>query len=120
VVPLFPRYVFCRFDLATAYRAVKYAPDASDIVLSGRDPATVSDTLINDLKEWADDVIDGTPVEPPFQRGDRVEIIGGPMRGVPAVILHTNNDRDRVAILLSILQHGAQMTISRAQIQYAG
>lgn len=115
--PLFPRYIFCRFDAATAYRSVRYAPDAVDLVHVGSRPAVVSDTLIAELKEWAGQAVDVVTVAPQLQTGDRVEITDGPLMGLSAVILNAPNDKDRVAILLSILQCGAQMTISRSQIK---
>ena len=118
--PLFPRYLFCRFDPATSYRAVRYAPDALDIVHFGERPAVVDDGLIANLQSWAGDALDIISIRPPLKPGDAVEIIDGPMRGLSATILYIQDDRDRVAILLSILQCGAQMTISRSQIQKTG
>jgi transcription antitermination factor NusG len=45
-----------------------------------------------------------------------VEITDGPMQGLQAVILHETNDRERVAVLLSILECGAKMMINRSQL----
>lgn len=115
--PLFPRYLFCRFDLATSYRAVRYAPDTADVIHRGSHPAVVDELLIDELKHWAGDALDVISIRPPLRPGDAVEIVDGPMRGLSAVVLHSADDRDRVAILLSILQCGAQMTISRSQIK---
>jgi len=114
--PLFPRYLFCRFDLFTLYRAVRYAPEVIEIVSFGEQPTLVRDALIEELKGWAGEAVDVITLQPGLQPGDRVEITDGPMRGLPAVILHERNDRDRVAVLLSILECGAQMMISRSQL----
>lgn len=115
--PLFPRYFFCRFDPASSYRQVRYAPETIDIVHVGRYPAIVDSSLIAELKSWAGDAVDILTLQPTLRVGDRVEITDGPMRGLPAVILHASEDRDRVAILLSILECGAQMTISRSELR---
>lgn len=117
VGPLFPSYFFCRFEAAVSYRSVRYAPDTIDLVHSGKFPAIVQDGLIAELKSWAGDALDVITVRSPLRPGDTVEITDGPLRGLPAVILHASDDRDRVAILLSILQCGAQLTISRSQIR---
>ncbi len=117
--PLFPRYLFCRFDPAVSYRQVKFAPDAIDLVHSGARPAVVAATLIDEIKRWAGEAYDVLAYQPPLRPGDRVEITAGPMRGLTAVILNTHDDRDRVAILLSILECGAQMSISRANLRRA-
>jgi transcriptional antiterminator RfaH len=116
VSPLFPRYLFCRFEPSASYRSVRYAPDAIDLVHVGTKPAVVTDRLIAELKHWAGDAIDIVTIHPPLRPGDPVEITEGPLTGF-ATILHTSDDRDRVAILLSLLQCGAQMVISRSQIR---
>lgn len=117
VSPLFPRYLFCRFDLAQHYRSVRYAPDALDLVSVGPDPAVVQDALVSDLKGWAgegdNDII---TLQPSLAVGDAVQITHGPMRGLSATILQVDDARDRVALLLTIL-HGAQLTVSRSQVE---
>jgi transcriptional antiterminator RfaH len=114
--PLFPRYLFCRFDLSTQYRAVRYAPDVIDVVSFGEQPAVVDDAVVDELKGWAGEGVDVITIQPGFRPGERVQVIDGPMRGLEAVILHDQSDRDRVAVLLSILECGAQMMISRSQL----
>lgn len=118
--PLFPRYFFCRFDAGINYRAIRYAPDVIDIVCSGDQPAIVRDEIISELQRWAGDAVDVITIQPTLRAGDVVEIIDGPMRGLHAVILHEKKDRDRVAVLLSMLDYGAQMTISRSQLSRVG
>lgn len=115
--PLFPRYLFCRADLTTHYRGLRYAPDAIDLVHFGTRPAVVSETLVAELKAWAGDAVDLITLQPSLKIGDRVEVIDGPMRGMSAIILHAEDERDRVAVLLSILQSEAQVLISRSQIR---
>ncbi len=114
--PLFPRYLFCRFDLAPHYRAVRYAPEVIDVVTFGGGPAVVEDALIEELRSWAGEGVDVITLQPSLRPGDRVEITDGPMRGLQAVILHGRDDRGRVTVLLSILECRAQMMISRTQL----
>lgn len=118
--PLFPRYLFCQFDPSGSYRAVRFAPEVLDIVHQGDRPALVRETLIDDLKGWAGDAIDVITLHPPLQAGDQVEITDGPMRGLRAVIVRANDGQDRVAILLSILECGAQMNVSRSDLRRVG
>lgn len=115
--PLFPRYLFCRLDLGTHYRAVRYAPDALDLVHLGSGPAAVPDPLIGDLRTWAGGDGDLLRLPSPLRPGDSVEITDGPMRGLSAVILRAEDEKDRVAILLSALQSGIPATISRTQLR---
>jgi transcriptional antiterminator RfaH len=118
--PLFPRYLFSRFDPAIQFRAVRYCPEVLGVVSFGESPALVADDIIEQLKNWAGEAVDLIAVRPQLKPGDLVEIVDGPMRGLQAVILHERNDRDRVAVLLSILECGAQMSIRRSQLMRVG
>jgi transcriptional antiterminator RfaH len=118
--PLFPRYFFCRFDPVAHYRAVRYAPDTLDLVHLGSAPAIVSSDIISELRAWAGEALDIITIRSPLRPGDPVEITDGPLQGLHAVILHSSEDRDRVAILLSLLDCDAQMTISRSQVRRKG
>ena len=115
--PLFPRYAFCRFDIGLSYRAVRYAPNAIGVVHLGNRPSIVADGLIDQLKEWAGGNGEVITAPPAMKAGDPVEITTGPMQGLTAVILRTSSDRDRVEILLSLLQCEAQVVISRTQLR---
>jgi transcription antitermination factor NusG len=115
--PLFPRYLFCRFDLALGYRAVKYAPEIIGVVTLGSQPARVDPDLIDQLKSWAGTSVDQFTLQPQATSGDRVEIVDGPMRGLHAIILHERSDRERVAVMLSLLGGTVQkMFIARSQL----
>jgi transcriptional antiterminator RfaH len=118
--PLFPRYLFCRFDPSLRYRAVRYAPDVIEVVSFGEHPTVVDDGIIEKLKNWAGDAVDVITIQPGLRPGDLVEITDGPMRGLQAVIRHSRNDRDRVTVLLSILECGAKMMINRSQLARVG
>lgn len=117
VSPLFPRYLFCRFDPGLQFRAARYAPDVLDVVRFGEGPAVVDETIIQDLRLWAGEAVDLITIEPPLAPGDQVEVIDGPMRGLHALVLRDCDDRERVAVLLSTLQCAAQVNISRSQLQ---
>lgn len=114
--PLFPRYFFCRLDLTSSFRAVRYAPDALDLVCFGSGPAVVDDGLIAQLKSWAGEGEEIITLKCDLNVGDAVELVDGPMRGMSATILQVDDARDRVALLLNIL-HGAQLTVSRSHLK---
>jgi transcriptional antiterminator RfaH len=114
--PLFPRYVFCRFDFAHRYRAVRYAPDVIDLVGFGAGPAVVDDQLIAALKSWAGEVVDVITLQPRLHPGDRVEITDGPLRGLEAVLVNESTGHERVAVILSILERNVQIMINRWQL----
>jgi len=114
--PLFPCYLFCRFDFSQKYRAVRYAPDVSDIVSFGGVSAVVNDGLIEGLKSWAGECVDIITLQPALHPGDPIVVTDGPLRGLEGVILSEAGGRERVAVALSILERDVQMKISRWQI----
>ena len=117
--PLFPRYLFCRFDAGLQFRAARYAPDVVDVVSFGDRPAVVDQSIIAELKGWAGEAVDIITIQPQLALGDQVRITDGPLRGLQASIVEERSDRDRVAVLLSALECGAQVMISRSQLERA-
>ncbi|MGH7183075.1 MAG: transcription termination/antitermination NusG family protein, partial [Nitrospiraceae bacterium] len=81
VEPLFPRYLFARFDINDRYRAVSFAKGVLNIVKFGLKPAEVSESLIGAIRER----LEGGYVTPPterFEKGQIVQISGGPLAGL--------------------------------------
>lgn len=120
VRPLFPRYLFCHFEPAIHYRAVRYAPDVIDVVHFGSAPAIVPDQAIDELKSWVGDCLDLAKPEPELHRGDVVLLGEGPLAGLRAVVQQVMSDSDRVAVLLSFLDCGARAVVPRAQLELVG
>lgn len=114
VEPLFPRYVFCRFDPVFQYRAVRYSQHVINVVNFGEEPAIVPEPLLQELKTWAGETMDLISAPPMLQSGDNVEIAEGPFQGLRAVILHETAACDRVAVLLSIFAMEARLTLHRS------
>ena len=115
--PLFPRYLFCRFDPAVLYRAVRYAPDILDIVSHGNEPTVVADCLIETLQSWAGNAADIITLQPSLRVGDQVEVTGGPLQGFSGTILQEAEEKTRVTILLSFLQNGAHVSVDRSDLR---
>lgn len=120
IKPLFPRYWFCRFDLHSSYRAVRYAPEVVDIVHSGGVPTVVMEGLIHDLRTWAGKAIDVVTLRPALKPGDEVVITSGILTGLRAVLIKEMSDTDRVEVLLSVLNCGARMVVDRPSLDRVG
>lgn len=117
--PLFPRYLFCRFDAAIQFRAVRHAPEVLDLVRFGDRPAVVDASIINQLRSWAGNSVDVIDASDDLHAGDQVTVTNGPLRGLRATILQARHDRDRVALLLSTLECQPQLLISRSLVARA-
>lgn len=117
VRPLFPRYLFCRFDSANLFRAVRYAPEVIEIVSTGSIPTPVSVELIEGLKSWAGNEIDMLVLQPAPRVGNHVEITNGPLRGLSGTILKASSESVRVTLLLSFLQNEVQLNVDRTDVR---
>ena len=47
-------------------------------------------------------------------------MVAGPMQGLRATILHAKSDRQRVTLLLSLLESPVQMVIDRTKVAKCG
>jgi transcriptional antiterminator RfaH len=114
LMPLFPCYVFARFDLASEFTRVKYTSGVRDLVCAGNEPVVVPDDTIRVLKQRCAD----GPVEIPQVRlrsGEPVRVMEGPLRGVEAVFERYLSGLERVAILLSSLEKLNARVVLRAE-----
>jgi len=103
--PLFPCYVFARFDLQLRYFDVKYMPGVRGIVSAGNDPLAVPPAIIAEIRRRGKDDIVEIP-EKPFDNGERVMVVEGPFRGFEAIFERYLSGAERVAILLSAIEAG--------------
>lgn len=114
--PLFPGYIFARFDFERQHRLVRYATGVTNIVSFGGKAAVVDDQIIALIREHAEqDVITLPP--PPLKPGELVEIKAGPFQGLQGIFERELSDAERVVILLDTLARGARMEIPRELIE---
>jgi transcriptional antiterminator RfaH len=113
--PLFPGYLFARFDLDKHCRAVSYATGVRKIVEFGSGPVELDVTLIDAIKERLNDGY-VTPHSERFKKGQIVHIKDGPFTGLEAVFMREMTDRSRVLLLLKILGLHAKLTMDIDQI----
>ena len=115
IEPLFPGYLFARFDLDKHVRAVSYARGVRKIVEFGSGPVELDATMIDAIKERLNDGF-VTPHSERFKMGQIVHIKGGPLAGLEAVFMREMTDRNRVLLFLNTLGLHAELTIDSDQI----
>ena len=108
--PLFPGYLFARFDMDTHYRAVNYTRGVRKVVTFGSVPAKVDDEMIESVKEK---LVDGClNMQPPsFTPGQSVLIQEGPLQGLEAIFEREMDDQQRVVLLLKALSYQARVVV---------
>src|SRR5271170_7915046 len=103
IAPLFPCYIFARFDLQAHYFDVKYLAGVQGLVSAGNDPLSVPHVVVDEIKRRG---VNGVVKieEKAFGNGERVRVVDGPFRGFEAIFERYLSGAERVAILLSALE----------------
>ena len=113
-LPLFPGYLFCRFDVN--YRLpILTTPGVIGIVGVGKLPKPVEEDEISALQTVAGS---GLLLEPwPFLKtGERVKIEDGPLRNVEG-ILSEIGDGGQLVVSITLLQRSVAVTIDRSWVR---
>ncbi len=115
VGPLFPCYLFARFNLEREYRQVRYARGIRDIPRFGAQPAAVPEWIISDLKQRCA----GGPLELPRRMlvpDQRVMVIDGPFREFEGLFERYLSGQERVAVLFSMMGAGARAVLPASMV----
>jgi len=116
VVPLFPGYVFVKFDPLFQYRAVQFSTGVRRVVSFGNTLARVDSSIIEEIRAR---IIQGCVHMSncsSFQPGQKVRIHDGPLKGFEAVFECEMSDRRRVSLLLERVAFQARVVVSVDQI----
>jgi len=116
IAPLFPCYIFARFDLQAHYFDVKYMAGVQGLVSAGNDPLSVPHLVVDEIKRRG---VNGVVKieEQTLGSGDRVRVVDGPFRGFEAIFERYLSGAERVAILLSALEaKGLRVVLSTAAV----
>lgn len=112
-LPLFPSYVFCRFDVLKRL-PILVTPGVLSVVSRGRIPVPVERTEIAALQKL---VSSGAQAEPwPYLAvGDRVRIDSTTLRGLEGILIAFKGGH-RVVVSVSLLQRSVALEIDRASV----
>jgi transcriptional antiterminator RfaH len=102
VKPLFPCYLFAKFNLQERYFDVKYTAGVHSLVSVGGEAVVVPVSIIDEIKRRGTDGI----VELPPRRldpGQKIRIVDGPFRDIEAIFDRYLSGSERVAILLDAI-----------------
>ena len=112
--PLFPGYVFCRFDPARRLPIVT-TPGVISIVGFGEKPALVPDDEVCALKKVT---VSGLGVETCVspKTGERVRISAGVLQGLQGILLRQKSDW-RLVVSVDLLQRAVSVEIDRDWVE---
>jgi len=115
--PLFPGYLFCRFDMGGRRLPILTTPGVFGIVGAGRTPIPIDDEEITALQLM---LRSGLAPEPwPYLTvGSRVLIERGPLAGLEGIVV-ANRNRWRVVVSVALLQRSVAAEIDRCWMREA-
>jgi len=113
---LFPPYIFAYFDVISQLHQINYTRGVQKVVSFGGNPVSISDEVINLIKEKVDD--DGfVCLDEELKPGDRVRINSGPLQSLVGVFQRNLSDKERVEILLNAISYQSHLLIDREMVE---
>ena len=110
--PLFPNYLFAKFDPSLQYHMIKYTRGVSGLVGNRGSPWPVSEDIIEIIKSRMND--EGVIViNPDIKVGDKVEITEGPFKGFIGIFEREMRDSERIIVLLNTIEYRASIDIEK-------
>ena len=118
VGPMFPGYIFVRAELGQTFARIMWTPGVRSFVTVGDVPAVVDADVIDFLRdrEGPDGLIRCLPR---LREGSEVRIVRGPFRGLTAVVEQLLPARDRVRVLMDLLQRSTRVELPERYLSRA-
>ena len=108
--PLFPRYIFARFDISESIHKIKFTRGVQSIVSFAGGPSLIDDSIIACIKSRV--AADGyVKMSDDLMPGDPVVICGGVLKDLKGVFERRTKGSDRVMILLTTLEYQGSLSI---------
>lgn len=106
--PLFPGYIFCRFD-AKKRLPVLMTSGVVSVVGCGREPVAIPDQEIEAVRAV---LRSGLPAEvcPYLPEGQRIRVMNGSLEGVEGILVKRKN-QSRVVVSVTMLQRSLSVEI---------
>ena len=114
--PLFPGYIFGKFEIERDYPAVRWARGVKTVLAFGGYPVPVSEEVVGLIKERVDD--SGiVRITRHFQPNAVVRITSGPLRDLLGIFERYVSDGERVRVLLNLIGYGPAVELHSSMIE---
>jgi transcriptional antiterminator RfaH len=120
VKPLFPGYMFARFEPASYLLPIRYARGVRGIVSCGGIPVPLDHEIVESIRSKTSKSGVVRRRESYLKRGDGVIVRRGILRGFSGVFDSELNDYERVVILLSTVSYQAKLVIDQDSVVKVG
>jgi transcription antitermination factor NusG len=118
IAPMFPGYLFVVAGLASDFTRIAWAPGVKEFVRFGDGPASVDESVITFLRsrEGADGLI---RCQEGVREGTEVRITHGPFRGLTAIVEQRLPARERICVLMNLLQRATRVQLPEKWVRQA-
>jgi transcription antitermination factor NusG len=113
--PLFPGYLFCRFDVRGKWLPILSTPGVYEVVSALREPIPVPDCQIEEVRAVLRSGLPAIPW-PSVTAGTRILIERGPLAGLEGIVLHSDK-KFRLVVAVTLLQRAVSVEIEREWIR---
>jgi transcription antitermination factor NusG len=111
--PLFPGYVFCRFDVVRRL-PILVTPGVIHVVGIGRQPVAIDEIEMFSLVRIVDENLNAEPIDF-LQVGERVRIVEGPLSGVEGILIEHKNSLQLI-LSVTLLGRSVRVEINRDRV----
>jgi transcriptional antiterminator RfaH len=112
VSPLFPSYVFAKFEKYRDYHLIRYTRGIKWVLSNEEGPAEIPDRIVDSIVERIEDGF--VKIRSSFTQGQNVIIKGGPFEGFTAVFEKEMSGMERVCLLLKAIN--VRLVIDRSMV----
>ena len=114
--PLFPRYIFARFDLQSQLHKIRFTRGVQGVVGYGGVPVPLADEVIDFIRSQVGQ--DGfIHTEDALKSGDSVVIKNGPLKSLVGIFQKEVKTSNRVIILLSFIKYQGRILVNREMVE---
>jgi transcription antitermination factor NusG len=116
-IPLFPGYLFCRFNPSERLPILK-TPGVIQIIGCNRQPAEIDESEIRAIQTLVHSGMASQPW-PYLSMGDRLQIESGPLRGMSGILTNFKG-KHRLIVSITLLQRAVAVEIDAALVTKHG
>jgi transcription antitermination factor NusG len=113
-VPLFPGYIFCRFDHSQRLPVIT-SPGVVSIVGCGSHPAPIPDEQIDAVRAVVESGMAAEPF-PFFREGQRIRVTHGPLKSLEGTMIRRKSAW-RLVVTVEMLQRSVSVEIDPAHVE---
>jgi transcription antitermination factor NusG len=113
-LPLFPGYVFCRFNV-NARLPILITPGVNQVVGAGKTPIMVDESELAAIRRVIESGVAAQPW-PYLKVGETVQVESGPLEGLTGIVTRIKNS-NRLVVSVSLLMRSVAVELDRHRIK---